>query len=299
VIIVFVPELEALLAEAPALPQPIARALARAHSRVLDSSAPAAQLLTGRPLAAAAISRLRDAPGQRPDGLWVRADPIQLLPDLNAVWVRTGGRLEPDHPALPELTELFAEEGLVFELPQPERAYLRLDALPDCRFQPPQSLAGLSLDHALPDGPDARRWKRLLNEAQVILHQYRDRSEVGGLWFWGPGQLPPRSELALRVSHVSALDPDLLALADWLGLSHEPVDAPARVADSSLVCWSADPALSADDNLLALADWLRPLWRRLRTGRTDALELAGRERAWRLRPLDAWQFWRRHPGLSA
>lgn len=298
-IIVFVPELQALLAETRALPKLIAHVLARAGSRPLDPSASAAQLLTGQALAAAAIGRLRDAPDEPPGGLWMRADPVGLLPDLNAVWVRPGGRLEPDHPALPELTELFAEEGLAFELAHPERAYLRLDALPDCRFRPPQMLAGLSLDHALPEGPDARRWKRLLNEAQVILHQYRDRSEVGGLWFWGPGQLPPRAQLVPRVSHVSALDPELLALADWLRLSHEPVDAPARVADASLVCWSADPAISADDNLQALADWLRPLWRRLLSRRIDALELAGCEQAWRVRPLQAWQFWRRQPELGA
>lgn len=294
---ILVPQFEALLSEARSRPGLIERLLARAVPRPLDASAPAAELLTGQPLPAAAISRLRDGPGDAEGALWLRADPVRLVPDLNAVWVQTGVGLAADHPALPELAELFAEAGLAFELPVPERGYLRLEAVPDCTFQPPEALVGQSLDHALPEGPDARRWKRLLNEAQVILHQYRDQSEVGGLWFWGPGALPPRSSLSPRLSHLCATDPDLLRLADWLGLSHEPVDAPARVADASLVCWPADAALSADENLQALSAWLRPLWRRLLSRRIDALELAGRERVWRLTATQAWQVWRRRSVL--
>lgn len=298
-IVVFVPELESLLSEARSRPRLLERFLARAEARRLDASAPAAEMLAGRPLPAAAISRLRDAPGEADNDIWMRADPVRLVPDLNAVWVQPGVQLAPEHPALPELNELFAEVGLEFDLPDPARGYLRLDAVPDCVFQPPQALAGQSMDHALPEGPDARLWKRLLNDAQVILHQYRDQSEVGGLWFWGPGRLPPRSAIAPRVSHVCSRDPDLLNLADWLGLSHEPLDAPARVADASLVTWSADHARTADDNLEALAGWLRPLWRRLRAARIDALELAGCERAWRLTPAQSWCFWRRAAGPAA
>ncbi len=297
-IVVWVPELEALFKEAQTCPALVQRLRARATPRQLDGSAPGAQLLTGKSLPAAALSRLRDAPDTAETGIWMRADPVRLVPDLNAVWVQTGVRLEPDHPALPELRELFAEVGLAFELPVAERGYLRLDAVPNCSFEPPAALIGQSMDHAMPEGPDARLWRRLLNDAQVILHQYRDRSEVGGLWFWGPGRLPSRAGIAPRVSHVCSRDADLLSLADWLGLSHEPLDAPARVADHSLVCWSADQALSADDNLQSLADWLRPLWWRLCAARIDALELAGGEQAWSLTPAQAWRFWRRKPRLT-
>lgn len=298
-IIIRVAGFEALLNEARSRPALIDCWLARATAHPLLPGAAVAQLLTGQPLPAAAVGRLRDAPGEAPGAIWLRADPISLTPDLNAVWVRPGVRLAADHPALPELHECFAEAGLSFELPDPERGYLRLPALPDCVFHPPDVLAGQSLDHALPEGPEARRWQRLLNDCQVILHQYREVSEVGGLWFWGPGALPPRGQLQARVSHVSSSDPELLALADWLGLSHEPVDGPARVADASLVCWRPDPALSAGHNLRALADWVRPLWRRLRQGRIDALELAGQEQAWRVQPLQAWQLWRRRAGPDA
>lgn len=302
-IVVHVPELEALLSEGRRRPGLLELFLARARSRALDRSAPVAELLTGQPLPAAAISRLHDAPAEVQAGIWMRADPMRLVPDLNAVWIQAGVQLARDHPALPELKQLFAECGMAFELPDPERGYLRLAELPDCEFQPPQALVGQSLDHALPEGPDARLWRRLLNDAQVILHQYRDQSEVGGLWFWGPGTLPPRSRIEPRVSHVCSRDPGTLSLAAWLQLSHQPtdamIDAPARVDDASLVTWTPDQAASAEDNLAALAAWLKPLWRRVRTARTDALELAGRERAWRLTPGRAWRFWRRSGSAPA
>lgn len=293
-IIVLVAELEALLGEAGKLPALPGAIIARGLERALDPSAYQAELLTGQAVAAAPISRLRDLP-EASGECWMRADPVVLVPDLNAVWIRTGARLEPGSPAVEELAALFAEAGLGFDLPVAERGYLKLDRLPDCHFQPPAALSGCSLDHVLPEGPDALRWKKLLSECQVLLHQYqrRGQTQAGGLWFWGPGILPPRERLRLRVSHVAGLDPELLGLADWLGLSHEPVTAPATVADASLACWTPDQALSADDNLEHLNAWLKPLWRRLRQGRLDALELAGTTRAWRLSPGRAWQFWRR------
>lgn len=294
-ICVVVPELEALLRETRARPVLLKQLLSRAQSRALSGDSPIAELLTGQVIPAAAISRLLDGgPEDAAGAVWMRADPVTLVPDLNAVWVGAASGLASDHPALPELIELFSDAGLSYEIAIPQRAYLRLERLPDCRFSPPWTLAGRSLDDALPEGPDAALWRRLLSDAQVILHQYLDRSEVGGLWFWGPGTLPSRTSLQARVSHVASADSEVLRLADWLGLSHEPVDAPTAVADGSLACWSPDPARSADDNLLALTGWLKPIWRRLRSGGIDRLELAGRERVWQISPLQAWRFWRRH-----
>lgn len=299
---VFVPELEALLREAQSYPGRLEHFFARAPARRLDLAAAVAELLTGEPLAAGPIGRLIDGANDAEGAIWMRADPIRLMPDLNAVWVRPAAGMEADHPALPELIELFAEADLAFELSGPERGYLRLASVPDCRFQPPQALAGQSLDHALPEGPDARFWKRLLNEVQIILHQYRDQSEVSGLWFWGAGMLPDRSVLQPRYQNIYSSDRESLALADWLGLSHQvrtahTLSAP-NLLNGSLIWWEADSSLSADDNLQALASWLGPLWRRLLSRRINAMELAGSERAWRLSTAQAWQFWRRRAELE-
>lgn len=300
-IIVAVAELDALLAGQPGLPPCLRALLARADARALDPSAWAAELVTGRAVAAAPLTRLLDAPDDA-KGCWLRADPVVLTPDLSAVWIRPGARLDVDSPVVGELGEALAEAGLGFDLPHPERGYIRLEALPECRFVPPSAVHGESLDYVLPAGPDAAQWRRVLNDCQVILHQHARQAgpdHPGGLWFWGAGCLPPRQPLKPRVGRLFGSDPLWPALADWLGLEHAGAVDVAAAPDASLIEWRPDPALDQAGNLLALERWLKPLWQRLRLGRLNALEIAGRQRAWRLGPAAAWRLWRRSPTLSA
>ncbi|MFW5816155.1 MAG: hypothetical protein ACOCVP_04800 [Wenzhouxiangella sp.] len=300
-IIVAVAELDALLAGQPALPPRLRAFLARAQPRALDSSAWAAELVTGRAVAVAPLTRRLDAPDDA-RGCWLRADPVVLTPDLSAVWIRPGARLDAASPVVGELRAALAEAGLAFDLPHPERGYIRLEAMPECRFVPPDAVHGESLDYVLPAGPDAARWRRLLNDCQVILHQYSRQAGAGhpgGLWFWGAGSLPPRGSIGPRVARLFGSDPLWPALADWLDLEHALTVDVAAAPDASLIEWRPDAALDQAGNLLALDRWLKPLWQRLRLGRLDALEIAGDRRAWRLGSAAAWRLWRRSPTLSA
>ncbi len=288
-LIVQVPELEALMAGSASTPALLERLFRRARRYPLNPSTASSELICGQPLPAAAVSRQLDYPHDC-EGIWLRADPVQLRPDLNAVWVRPSRFPESDHPAVSELAALFSETGFAFDLPVPTRGYLRLSADVDCRFVPPWMLAGQSLDHLLPDGPDGAIFTRLLTEAQVVLHQYAESDLPSGLWFWGAGALPSRSSISPRVSHVAGDDPELPALAKWLDLSYQP--GPARQADQSFVRWQPGEGTTADQALIELADWLKPAWCRLWLGRLDRLELAGAEQVWGLGSGQARAFWR-------
>ncbi len=286
-------ELEGLLTEATRLPPLLQRCLARAQRRPLDDNSAEAELVCGWPVAAAPLLRNRDrADGQA--GYWLCADPVDLLPDLNAVWVRPGARLAADSELLADLEALFAAEGMRFELADPSRAFISLPAPPAVLFQPPWRLPGRSLDDVLPAGPDAPLWRRLLTETQVLLHQAARRGGggPGSLWFWGGGELPARDRGSPRVARVCSDDPVMLALADWLGLPRAELAGIDQASDGTLVDWPVDPRLSADENLNRLAAELRPLWLRLRGFRINALELAGRELCWRLSAAGSWQLWR-------
>lgn len=294
---VAVADLEALLAQGGPLPPRLAALLARADCYPLQTESWQAQLLTDQALAAAALTRRQDRPDDA-DGPWLRADPVSLLPDLNAVWIRPGAALDCQGPAFQELKALFAEAGLRFDLPHPQRGYLRLDAVPDCRFQPPASLAGESLDRVMPSGPDAARWRRLLNDSQIILHQHRDPTDSrtpGGLWFWGAGQLPSADSVHCDAQGLLADGLIWQSLADFLALPCQPFEQAGVPADGSLVEWPIDPSLDAAANLQALDAWLAPIWARLRRGGLNALVLGGPRRAWRITPRQAWAFWRRRP----
>ena len=297
-IVVLVPELDALLAEASAVPRLLGKLLARSDTHALEAEAAESVLVTGRPMGAAALSRLADCPNDA-SGIWLRADPVRLQPDINAVWLQGDASLSDE--ARCELIEGFGDDGMQLDFPAPDRGYLRLPALPDCRFQPPWRLAGLSLDHVLPQGPDAKRWQRLLNESQVILHQHiqaANGNTAGSLWFWGAGALPSDRPGSARVSHLVGTSPVLAGLARLLALSHEPVVHRRPPADGSLVLWSARSDRSAADNLAALSDWLAPVWQRLGRFRLDRLELASRDRCHVLKPGNRWQFWRRPVDLA-
>lgn len=284
-----------MLREARAQPGLIAAILGRGTSTPLDASAPQSALVAGTSLPAAPLSRRVDAPGDC-QGVWLRADPVGLVPDLAAVWLHPDTCFEPG--AWTEaLCRMFADEGFRFELTASGRGYLELAQTPDCRFLPPWMLAGESLEHCLPAGPDQQRWRRLLNETQVLLHQYVKVGQgsapvPGSLWFWGAGALPDPDTVRPRVARIVADDAVLEGLADWLGIEHGRTHPDSSLEAGTLIEWPADPAASAEANLEALTAFLRPAWRRLRAGRLRELVLADRARARSFSRLDAWRVWR-------
>ncbi|MFN2333268.1 MAG: hypothetical protein ABR550_02435, partial [Wenzhouxiangellaceae bacterium] len=148
--------------------------------------------------AEAPLSRLGLSAQARPSDAhrdcWIRFDPLLFMPDLQSVWIQDRIEIDFSDPRLKLLRDQlhgsFAEQGL--EWVDDGRAgfgLLRLGKAPDCRFLPPAQALGLRLDQALPAGRDARRWRRLINETQMIFHQFRapDRADQQGtgLWFWG------------------------------------------------------------------------------------------------------------------
>jgi len=212
------------------LPAAAARALGRADRLPRGEAGERAQLLRhfdllprGWPIGA--ITRqadARDAAG----AAWLRADPAYVRPDLNGARLLAIGealRLEQaDSDAfLPALRPLFGDAGVPLDAPVPTRWYLRLPReamLP--AFAGPDEALGADMFEHLPEGAEGRRWRALLSEAQVVLHNHPRNGEraarglppVNSLWFWGGGVLPDH----VRSPHgqVRTHDAVLQALAD-------------------------------------------------------------------------------------
>ncbi|HSH27081.1 MAG TPA: hypothetical protein VK972_04840 [Wenzhouxiangella sp.] len=294
-LVVYVPQLESLLREAGQLP-PLIDALTRNHaSHPLDPQSPQGELVAGSPLPAAPLTRRSDRPDDA-QGAWLRADPVGLVPDLAAVWLQTDASF-PSGEWSEALSSLLREEGLTLELTESGRGYVRLDCPPETLFSPPWTLAGASLEHGLPQGGDAQRWRRLLNETQVLLQQLRKAADdpaaiPGSLWFWGGGSLPDSSAIRPRVCRIVADDPVLVGLADWLGLPRRPASEEVEPLPGAIVEWPVRFDDAADDNLARLHDFLGAAWRRLRLGRIRRLELASTETVRRFSVGDAWRVWR-------
>lgn len=295
------------------LDQDGARLLGRADRLPLGDGGREAQLLRhfdllprGWPIAA--LTRQADA-GDAAGSAWLRADPAWIRPDINGARLLACGfdlRLTAEDSAalLPALRPLFGDAGFPIDAPDPSRWYLRLPAgaqLP--AFTPPSEALGTELSEQLgDDGPGARRWRALLNEAQIALHNHpwnaarveRGLAPVNSVWFWGAGVLPDH----VRSAHsaVATGEEELRALAIASGAR---VMAPAAAFDPASGATLVDLRALRDLRLFADA-WLRPALSAVAGGGLDALALdLGDGACYRFARGQRWRFWRRpQPSLA-
>ena len=122
---------------------------------------------------------------------------------------------------LPALRPLFGDAGFALDAPAPSRWYLRLPpGCADCRRSPIRTTrSARTCSTICPSGADgraiARRWRALLSEAQVVLHNHPWNAQraapgkppINSLWFWGGGVLPDsrRSDAHARVAADDSL----------------------------------------------------------------------------------------------
>ncbi len=289
----------------PALAADIARALGRADASPTAAVGGDAQLqrhfaCTPAYWAPAALTRQADC-GDAAGAAWLRADPAHVRPDMNgARLLGLGERLglgpEDAEALLPALRPLFGDSGFALEAPSPARWYLRLPReakLPT--FSAPDAALGEDLFDHQPDGPEARRWRALQNEVQIVLHNHpwnvrraeRGLVPVNALWLWGGGVLPDR--VACGFPQVRSDDELLRALASCAGVS----------VASATTRFAPEPGRQLIDlrrqrDLAALQrEWLRPALEALRDGSLRTLELdAADGLRLRLTRGQRWRFWR-------
>ncbi len=289
-----VPRLGELCAEARRLPPVLDRMLSRGEHATGTAPHPLAGLVPGTWPGESVLTRRHDAPGDL-SGLWLRADPVRMVADINRVWVAPSFR-PPESQTRQRLqeglTELFEEQGIVFDWPAPERAYLRLSQAPEAEFEPVWRIGGRGLDEVLPDGPGAATWRRLINETQMLFHQLGTESDgPTSLWFWGPGR-----DRAAPSGHgfrgFCGDGPLVRGLADWLELP--AVDAGRAPAAGLVAGWEPDARHTAEENLEALSEtWLEPTWRGLGRFRPAAFRLVSNTGRVECRSLHRMRFWRR------
>jgi len=276
------------------------RAQLRRHFKLVPDHWPVAALTRS----VDAGDNIAGAGGNAAD-VWLRADPAHVAPDLNGARLLGWGEglgIESDdvRALLPALRPVFGDAGFQLDAPHPARWYLRL---PEGTRLPtllgPEEAVGDDLFATLPQGDDApaRRWRALITEVQVVLHQHprnRERAAQGkpainALWFWGAGRLP--TSVQSRYLHVRSPDPLLQGLAKMAGAAiSAPNAADGGPAGDSLV----DMRRLRSMEMLG-TQALPPLLQAMARGEFDALKLDfedgacfGLEHGQR-----RWQFWRR------
>lgn len=251
---------------------------------------------------------------------WLCADPVHLRFSRNTLVVAGGG--EPDltrqeaDQLVAELNVHLAEFG-EFLAPHPQRWYLRAKRAPRIVTHSPAAVAGRTLEPFLPQGEDARDWRHLINEAQVLLHNHplnaareaAGRATANSLWPWGAGVLPAGA--VAPAPQVLADHPLARGLARLAGVPAAPL--PPRAQDAVLHSLTLLETLSESAQSLDAAAWrsglaelegrwFAPSLAALKARRIHGLRLTalGDDATVDL-TLDAghlWQFWRRPKTLA-
>lgn len=286
------------------LPTAVARALGRADRAALEPGERAQVRrhfhLIPDHWPVAALTREMDA-GDAAGATWLRADPVHVLPDINGARMIAHGEalqltMRDTGALLPDLKPLFGDCGFLLDAPTPSRWYLRLPGgakLPD--FAEPGDVLGDDLFEHLPGGDAGRRWRALLSEAQVVLHNHPwnaarvavGKPPVNSLWFWGAGSLPDHVESPYSEAHAS--EPMLAALAHAAGILS--TDPPAFDGSVDAALHDLRGAGTASE---IVARWLSPAIDAMRQGRLSSatLDFADGECVV-LMPSQRWRFWRR------
>ncbi len=186
------------------------------------------------------------------DACWMRADPVHLRPDRDRLLLFNHEQLEIKAAEAEEIARLFneyfIEEQFQLLTPGPENWYLKLDHCPALKTCDLNQVVGHHIEPFMPEGRDARRWRQLLNEMQMLLfqspvNQQREaegRLTINGIWLSGAGKLPLVKQS--RFTRVYSDDPTAQGLARLAKVEVEPLH-------TEELSWAA-----GEENLLVLTD---------------------------------------------
>jgi hypothetical protein len=272
----------------------------------------------------AAVTHALDS-GHRDGDCYLRADPVHLRAGMNTlvlVDATSFALTYTEAQALAqEINTSYANEGLKLEVLHPRRWYMRLANVPAVQTYPLSKVVGRELKAYLPQGPDAQRWRKWLNEVQMILHASpinaertsRGEPPVNSVWLWGGGPLPsvPPSPWR-RVWGGDALSQGLARLASipWSECPESAVPwlrNNAMAGQHLLIIERADGLAQVGDvegwrdYMRALhREWFVPLQGMLRSGRLSSLTLmTGSGRGFRVTPRLLRRWWRRRQPLQS
>ena len=271
-------------------------------------------------LPVAAITHLADFMSEHGGG-WMRADPVHLQPDL-AKLILFDGRsyslgMNEARRLVSELNAALAAHAIEIKVGRdPKRWYVRLEDAAAVKTWPSSAVATRHLEAFLPQGRDAKRWVRLMNEVQMVLHdtavnrerEGRGEPAINSLWFWGAGSLPPVAAVPGRT--VWGAEPIMTGLAVLGGCAPSPLPesfgALLEQAGPATECLVVFPEeQGAHDHQAWLEevarldrDWFQPLLTRLRLGRLRRVDLYTEGCHFEITVKSLWRLWRRSAPIT-
>lgn len=147
---------------------------------------------------------------------WLRADPVELKPDLAAVYMYGTQHLQLSAEQIKGLKDLIQPLLNDFQIqlhtPTAHRWYLELSEAPAIISTNPHALIGKDVLGFLPQSTGKIHWQKLQTEIQMALFQLPNSFGVNSLWFWGAGEKLDHQKLPKNIKLFSD-EPISLGLA--------------------------------------------------------------------------------------
>lgn len=254
------------------------------------------------PIASMILASAGRNPG---NAYWLRADPVHVRIERDQLILH---QTEPTEEEADLLCNALASHfGNEFS-PQPLRPdawFVSLPHTPQLATTPLSLAAGRHIEPLLPLGGDAMKWRKLLNEVQMLLFHHpvnqvreqRGEPAINSVWVWGGGCLPAGHDVRRM---VLCGNPDLRAIAEFAGaqLSPLPKNWNPQMPDDALVIVDEPHGRLRNGDFSAWLQkmqeldryWLQPLMASGRAFRIDD-PLRGSTLWWRR--VDGWKFWKR------
>ena len=193
---------------------------------------------TGADWPVAAITALIDCDAGQ-GGIRMRADPVHLRADIADLVLFDADDADVSSDESRSLAQTVNDalrpDGPFIDAAHPNRWYVALDAPTRMATTPLTMATGARVSTVMPQGPDAPRWHRWMNEVQMALHECpaniererRGAAPINSVWLWGAGSLPPAAEAPAPFVRVWSDDALVRSLARHAGVECSPMPAGA------------------------------------------------------------------------
>lgn len=246
-----------------------------------------------------------------------RADPVHfkahadhaILLDSHSLAIQTNEAQQ----LVAHFNQHFADDGLQLFAATPERWYLQATNTLQVTTTTLAQSVGRNVRLFLPTGVDALRWRKILNETQMLFYAHavnqqreaENQLTINSLWLWGEGYQPAvdaKSSLAFYVDEITVrgvarvLQTPCSSVAAWL---QQPTHGLLVLDDLLLPASYGDAERWREAVQIICQNILPVVLRALKSGQITQLNVYPADgRCFSLRATDLRKFWRLRKPLS-
>lgn len=247
------------------------------------------------------------------NGCIMRADPVHFKAEMDHAVLLDQHRLaiypEEAKSLVASFNQHFKDDGLRLEFSEASRWYLHFSQNLKLQTTSLSQAIARNVHNFLPQGEDARRWRQILNEAQMLFyaHEVNQRREAAGqlsinsLWLWGEGD-DLHTPATQPIDWIMANEPLVCGLAQHLHIPLQPLLADfSHLSGDGLMVLDHIAAAASYGDVAAWLDeleifsqqWLPVLMASLKAGQFSEIVLqTDVGKAFYMQPRSCYKFWR-------